>query len=75
MISKVYAPSSELSSPKQRLKRPSMDKQVVDIVEVGEVGIYFDDPIRLDECDRYNEYATGIAGQEWLDFHPGDDVV
>jgi len=52
-----------------------MHKERVDVVEEGEVGVYFDDPVGEGEDDGDDEDAARVGGQEGLDLHPRDDVV
>ena len=52
-----------------------MFKDLIDVVEVGKVGVYFDDPVRLYKDDGTNEDPTGISRKERFDLHPRDDVV
>lgn len=54
--------------PEQRLHRPRLEEDLVDVVEVGEVGVDLDDPVRTaapaapSRCRRWTRAATGTAG-------------
>lgn len=52
-----------------------MFKHVIDVVEIGEVGVYLDDPIWLHKDDGTDEDPACISRKERLDLHPGDDIV
>jgi hypothetical protein len=62
-------------SPTEGFIRPSVFEEIVDVMEVGKIGIYFHDPVRLHKYDRTDEDPARILGKEWFDLHPGDDVV
>jgi hypothetical protein len=61
--------------PAQGFVGPRSEKDLVNIVEIGEVGINFDDPVGKAEDDGANEDATPGSGEEWFQFHPGNDIV
>lgn len=52
-----------------------MFEEVIDVVEVGKVCVYFHHPVRLDEDDSADEQPGGVSGKERFDLHPRDDVV
>lgn len=52
-----------------------MFKDIVDVMEVGKIGIYLHHPVRLRKDDRADEDPTRIFRKERFDLHPGDDVV
>jgi hypothetical protein len=47
----------------------------VNVVEVGEVCVYFDNPVWLDEDYGTDEGERLPAGEKGVDFHPCNDVV
>lgn len=61
--------------PEQRFQRSCGDKDLIDIVEVGEVGIDFNDPVRPAEDDGHDVGLGDSAGEERTVLHPGDHVV
>lgn len=48
---------------------------MIDIVEVGEVGIYLHDPVRNAEDDSANEEPAPPFREKWFELHPSDDIV
>lgn len=62
-------------SPAEGFVRPGVFKQVIDVVKVSEVGVYFDHPVRLRKDDGTDEDPTRISRKERFDLHPGDDIV
>lgn len=62
-------------SPAKGLERPSVFEDIIDVVEVGEVGIYFHHPVWLNEDDGADEEPARISRQEWLDLHPGNNIM
>ena len=52
-----------------------MQKDVIDIMEVGEVCVYLHYPIWLHQYDGADEDPARVLGKEGLDLYPGDDIV
>ena len=52
-----------------------MLKDVIDIMEVGEVCVYLDYPVRLHEYDSADEDPARVFGKKGFDLYPGDDIV
>lgn len=50
-------------------------EQVVDIVEVSEVGVYLENPVRLRQYHRADVEQARLATEERLVLHPRDDIV
>ena len=71
---RVSAPV-RLLIPRQRLATSLTEKDLVDVVKVSEVGVYFHDPVRLDQYNSSDEKSTPPLRQEGLEFHPCNDVV
>ena len=59
----------------QCFPRACLQKQLVDVMEVGEVRVYLEYPIRLRQDDSADEDQTDGPGQEGLDLHPGNNIV
>ena len=61
--------------PEQRLHRPGSLIDGILVSEVGEVGVYLNYPVWLYE-DNCGYITHGhFSWQEWLDFHPRNDVM
>lgn len=50
-------------------------KQVIDVIEVGKVGIHLDDPVRYTQYHRSNVDQGYFSGEERLVFYPRDDIM
>jgi hypothetical protein len=50
-------------------------EQIVDIVEVGEVGVYLNDPVWYREADCADVKPAHLLRQEGFTLNPRDDVV
>lgn len=50
-------------------------KEVIDVVEVGKVGVNFDHPIWYTEYHRSNIEKGDLSGEEWFVLDPRDDIV
>lgn len=61
--------------PAKRFERPRLLKNRVDIVEVREIGVYFQHPVWLCKYDGPDIKERHLATQKRLVFHPRDDVV
>ena len=61
--------------PESWLERPSLEEDLVDIVEVGEIGIDLDDPVGPAKHDGHDVDARDTAGEEGAVFHPCYHVV
>jgi hypothetical protein len=48
---------------------------VVDIIEVGKIGIYFQDPVRLGQNDSSDIEEADFAGKEGFALHPRNDIM
>lgn len=66
---------SEPCTPEERLIRPRIVEEVIDVVEVGEVGIYLDHPIRLRKYDSPDIEQADLSAEKWLVLYPRDHVV
>lgn len=62
--------------PERSFKGTGIGEQLIVVgVEVGEVCINLQDPIRLDQNDGADVNETTLPLEEWFIFHPGDDIV
>lgn len=62
--------------PEKSLVWPCPDEKATIVgIKVGEISVYLQDPIRLDESDAANIYQVASASKEWLRLYPRNDVV
>ena len=52
-----------------------MRKDIVYVMEVGEVCVYLHYPIWLHQYDSADEDPARVLGKEGLDLYPSDDIV
>lgn len=50
-------------------------EQVIDVIEVGKVGVDFDNPVWYTEYHRSNIEQGDLPGEEWFVLDPRDHVV
>jgi hypothetical protein len=51
------------------------EEEIVDVMEVSEIGINLNNPIWLGQDNGANEEPTPPLGQEGLQLHPSDNIV
>lgn len=61
--------------PEERLVRPCREEEIVDVVEVGEICVDFQDPVWPAEDHGYDIDEGDFSRQERPVLHPGNDVV
>ena len=61
--------------PAECLPWASVEEDVVNAVEVGEVCVYLDNPVWLHQDHGPNKDEADPAGEKWFDLHPRNDIV
>lgn len=61
--------------PEERLEGPRFQENPVDVVEVGEVGVDLQDPVRLDQQHGGDVEQGDAAREERPVLHPCDDIM
>lgn len=59
----------------QRFPWPCLEEHLIDIVKIGEIRIYFDDPVWLHQYHRTDEDEAHRPREKWLDFEPRNDIM
>ena len=73
--SAIHVTDGYCDQPAEGFIRPGVFKEVVDVVKIGEVGVYLHHPIWLRKDDGPDEHPAGIFGKERFDLHPRDNVM
>lgn len=61
--------------PEQSLISPSLEENIINVVEICEIGVDFQNPVWLDHDDGYDVEETCFPAHEWLCLHPCYDIV
>ena len=74
-IGRVQREDDGCDVPEERFIWTGVKEDSVDVVEVGKVGVYLEDPIWLDEDHGSNVDQGNSAAEEGFILHPGHHIM